>query len=215
MFKRRTPFALVPLGAVVFLGACKAATEVCTDPLTCGGGTPVTVTSVTVTSPTVDTVIAVGRTAQLQAAAASGSGPVTVPFSWTSSPTAVATVSASGGLVTGVAPGNALITVSQTNNAVTGTLQMRVVDANLPAVTAAIGDTLARSLRQALGASRQSAVQSGLTTCNSHVTSGNLLALKTCLTGLTNVPSGGSAADSTLLNALDIFFVYSKAQLGL
>jgi hypothetical protein len=209
MSARRIPFALVPLGAAVWLTACKGATEVCNDPLTCTG-----VTAVTVTSPTVDTVMAVGRTAQLVGAAVAGSTSVTIPFSWAANPVSVATVSPSGGLVTGVSAGTATITASQSNNAVTGQLRMHVVDANLTGVAAAASDTLTRALRAALSNTPRSAVIAGMTTCAGHTTSGNLLALNTCLTNLTNVSAGGSGADSTLLGALDVFFLYSKTQLG-
>jgi len=198
------------LGAAVLLAACKGATEVCNDPLSCNG-----VTAVTVTSPTVDTVMAVGRTAQLVAAAVSGSTSVSVPFTWASNPTAVATVSTNGGLVTGVSAGTVLVTASQNNNAVTGQLRMHVVDADLPAVAAAATDTLAGALRAALSNTPRSAVTAGLLTCAGHNTSGNLLALDTCLGGLQNVSAGGSAADSTLLSVLDVYFMFSQAQLGL
>jgi uncharacterized protein YjdB len=198
------------MGAVVFLGACKGATEVCNDPLTCTG-----VTTVTVTSPTVDTVMAVGRTAQLSAAAVAGGTAVTVPFTWAANPTSVATVSPAGGLVTGVAAGTVAITASQNNNSVTGQLSLRVVAADLPAVGTAVGDTLSRTLRAALSTTPRSTVNAGITTCQGHVTTGNLIALNTCLTNLMNVSSGGSAADSTFLNVLDVFFLFSKAQLQL
>jgi hypothetical protein len=159
--------------------------------------------------------MAVGREAQLVAAAVSGSTSVTVPFNWTANPTSVATVTTGGGLVTGVSAGTVIVTASQSNNAVTGHLRMHVVDADLPAVTAAVGDTLADVVRAALANTPRSAVNAGVVACGGHVVSGNLLALDSCLTALTNVSAGGSAADSTLLSVLDVFFVFSKAQLGL
>jgi hypothetical protein len=204
---------LVPLGAALLLAACKGATEVCTDPLQCTG-----VTGVTVTSPTVDTVMAVGDTTILQAAAVAGASSVTVPFTWASSNQAVATIAnatqATGRLV-GVSAGTVTLTASQTNNAVTGQLQMRMVNANLPAVTAAVTDTLTDALRQALSNTPRSSVNTGLTTCAGHVTSGHIRNLDTCLSNLMNVSAGGSAQDSTLLSVLDVFFLFSKDQLGL
>jgi hypothetical protein len=207
---RPTSFALMPLGVAAFLGACKSPTVECTDPLSCTG-----VTSIAVTSPTVDTVMAVGLTATLSATAMAGSTVVPIGLQFAANPTSVATVTPTGGVVTGVAAGNVTITVSQTNNGTTGQLLMRVVDADLPAVTAAVSDTLSRTLRAALSNTPRSAVNGGLVTCAGHVGTGNLLALNTCLTNLTNVSSGGSAADSTFLSVLDVFFLFSKAQLQL
>lgn len=209
MSVQRNLFALVPLGMAVFLGACKGATEVCNDPLTCTG-----VTAVTVTSPTVDTVMAVGRTAQLVAAAVSGTASVTIPFSWTANPTSVATVTPGAGLVTGVAAGTVTITAAQSNNAVTGQLSMRVVNANLPLVATVVADTLADALRQALNNTPRGTVTTGLATCAGHVTTGNLLALDACLASLTAV-AGTDTNDNALLNVLDLFFNFARSSLQL
>jgi hypothetical protein len=207
---QRNLFALVPLGMAVLLGACKGATEVCNDPLTCTG-----VTGITVTSPTVDTVMATGRTAQLVAAAVSGGSSVTVPFSWTAAPTSVATVAPATGLVTGVAAGTVMITVGQSNNAVTGQLRMHVVDADLPLVTDVVTDTLSARLRQALSNTPRGVVTTNLTTCSGHVGTGNLLALDACLNTLTGVSGGSNGNDNALLNVLDVFFTFARQQLQL
>lgn len=210
MSAQRNLFALVPLGMAVFLGACKGATEVCNDPLTCTG-----VTGITVTSPTVDTVMATGRTAQLVAAAVSGGTSVTLPFSWTANPTTVATVAPGTGLVTGVSAGTVMITVGQSNNAVTGQLRMHVVDANLPLVTAVVADTLARALRQALTNTPRGTVTTNMTACGGHVTTGNLLALDACLNTLIGVSGGTNGNDNALLNVLDRYFDFARQQLQL
>jgi hypothetical protein len=210
MSAQRTLFALVPLGVAVFLGACKGATEVCTDPLTCTG-----VTGVAVTSPTVDTVMATGRTAQLVAAAVSGGSSVTVPFSWTASPTSVATVAPGTGLVTGVSAGTVMITAAQNNNAVTGQLRMHVVDADLPLVSEVVTDTLSVRLRQALTNTPRASITTTLAACGGHVTTGNLLQLDACLNTLMGVSGGSNGNDNALLNTLDIFFDFARQQLQL
>ncbi len=217
MSRYRNLSVLGPLGALLFLASCKGAEQVCnpTDPLCGGGGGGTTVATVTITSP-VDSVIALSRTTTMTAVARdASSNPVTVTFNWTSNTVATATVNATTGLVTPVAVGSTTIQAAQNNNAVTGSQALRVVNANLPAVSALVGDSLAVRLRQALSATPQAAVVSGLATCGGHVTTGHVRALDTCLTGLTGVSGGSNGTDNALLNVLDLFFEHARRQLQL
>ena len=217
MTRSRNLGALGPLAAVLLLASCKGAEQVpCppTDPL-CGGGGGATVATVTITSP-VDSVIALSRTATMTAVARDASStPVTVTFNWTSNTVATATVNPATGLVTPVAVGSTTIQAAQSNNAVTGSRPLRVVNANLPAVTALVSDSLAVTMRRALTATPQAAVVSGLATCAGHVATGHVRALDTCLTGVTSVSGGTNGTDNALLNVLDLFFEHARRQLQL
>lgn len=207
-------FALAASAAVLVLASCKGAEQVCnpTDPL-CGGAGGITAIAVT---SAIDTVIANGRTAQMTAVASNASGNVSVTFGWTSLNPSVATVNPSSGLVTAVGTGTATIRASQSTNTVVGNLQLRVVNANLALVTAAVTDSMAVRLRNALGAVPQGAVTTGLTTCATHVVSGNLLALNTCLTSLIALgPPPIDNHDKVVLGILDVFFDFARRQLNL
>jgi len=83
----------------------------------CGGGDdPIAVVSVSVTPPTVS--VATGNTTQLAAATLDGNGAVITGrnVTWSTANASIATVS--GGLVTGVAPGN--VTITATSDGKTG-----------------------------------------------------------------------------------------------
>jgi hypothetical protein len=217
MYRSRNPFALVPLTAILVLASCKGAEQVCnpTDPL-CGGGGGGVVASILVTSPVVDTVMAASRTAQLTAVArdAGGSALASQPtMTWNSLNPSIATVNGTG-LVTGVSAGTATITA--TSSTVTGTISLRLVNANLPLVATLVADSMAVRLRQALGATPQAAVTAGLTTCATHRISGNLLALNTCLNSLIALgPPPIDNHDKVVLGVLDLFFDFARRQLQL
>ena len=215
MSRSRIPIALGALTGAVLLASCKAAADCApTDPVCNPGGAPIA--TITVTSPTVDTVMANGRTAQLvaQARDASNNPVTTVTLAWTSLNPSVATVDPTSGLVSAVATGSATIRVSQSQNAVTGQLQMRVVNANLPLLAVVVGDTLADAMRQALTNTPRTTIATGLNTCGGHITTGNLLALDTCLTGLSAV-TGTNGNDNALLGVLDLFFDFGKRLINL
>ena len=218
MTSRRSRLSIVPLVAALSLASCKGAEQVCnpTDPLCGGGGGGTTVASVTVTS-AIDTVMAVGRTAAMTAVARDASNNIVsgLTVNWTSLTMAAATVDAASGVVTGVAPGTSIVRAAQSNNAVTGQLQMRVVNADLPAVTATLADPFVTALRGALSATPQSTVNGLATTCAGHVTSGNLLALNTCLNGIIAVSGGSNGTDNALLAVLDLFAQHAQRRLQL
>ena len=105
-------------------------------------------------SPAVDTLVALGDTVRLTAAAtdANGHAVAGTEFSWASGDTTVATVDASG-LVTGVAPGEAEI--AATSSGVTGRAAFAVVDP-APSAVAVTPDTVVLS---ALGQTAQLAAE--------------------------------------------------------
>lgn len=211
----RSPFAYLLVAALTLAAAaCTGASEVCdpTDPL-CGGGPPgPTVSAIVVTSPIVDTVMAVGRTAQLSANATdSGGNPVTVTFTWTSTNTSTANVSANG-LVSAGAAGTT--TIRAAAGGATGTLAMRAVNADLLGIASTLTDTFVPALLAGVGASTASTVSGFIATCASNGTSGNVLAVNACLTNALNV-SGVTGTDTALLGVLALFLEQAQRQLQL
>jgi DNA/RNA endonuclease G (NUC1)/uncharacterized protein YjdB len=101
-----------------------------TSTYTCGGPGPGPITSVTVTPGTANVLLA--QTTGLTATARDANGiTVATTFTWSSSNTAVATVSSTG-VVTGLALGNAIITATAANG-VAGTSSVTVIPAGQPA----------------------------------------------------------------------------------
>jgi hypothetical protein len=171
---------------------------------------------VTVTS-SIDSVVAVGGPmAQMSAVARDASNNTVsgLTFTWTSTNTAAATVNAGSGLVTALAAGTTTIRASQNNNAVTGQLQIRAVNADLGAVTEAVGDPFVEALRRALSSAPAGTVSGLLNTCATHVTSGNVRALDGCLDDLIGT-SGANGTDDALLGVLELFFAHAQRQLRL
>jgi len=210
---RRGPVTLsVAMLFALALASCKGAEEVCdpTDPL-CSGGGGSTVANIVVTSP-IDTVMAVGRTVSMAAAATNSSGsPVSASFNWNSTNTSVATVNGSG-LVSVQAAGTT--TVQASASGVTGGIAMRAVDADLAAVTAAMTDPFRLALAAALTGTPASTLSSIITTCAAQVASGHVRALDTCLISALNV-SGTDGNDQALLGVLALFFEHAQRQLNL
>lgn len=108
----------------------------------CGGSDPTgpaAVTSVSVTTPN-STLTAIGETVQLSATAKSAKGGEirSIPFAWSSSNSAVASVS--GGAVTAV--GNGSATISAASGTITGTVQITVQQTASQVAIAFISDTM-------------------------------------------------------------------------
>lgn len=171
----------------------------------CGEGTQPVLgpSSIQVTSP-VDTVLAVGRSAQLAATARDASGNTVSPsLAWSSSNASAASVG-SAGLVNAVATGSATITASASG--VSGTLRVRVVQADLGSVLTLAGDAYAASLLAGLSTSKRAAVQPLTTACSAAATSGNVVAITTCISGVRNeVVSATDQTDKVLLAVLALY----------
>ena len=216
---RYRPRANLLLVAVALLMAsCTGAREVCSpsDPL-CGGGgsgggnTP-TVSVIAVTSPIVATVMAMGRTAQLSASASDASGnPITVTFSWTSANMSTATVSSSG-LVAAIGVGTTSVQASA--NGVTGSLTMRVVDADLDGVASTLGDSFVAAIRGGLTSATASTLSGFLSSCSTHINTGNVLAIDACLQGAQDT-NGADGTDDALLAVLALFLEHAQRNLQL
>jgi hypothetical protein len=116
------------------------------------------------------------------------------------------------GLVTALAAGTT--TISAATNP-TGTLSLRTVNANLPAVATLLGDSLAVRLRTALSTTPRGQVNTLLTTCTGHVTTGHVRALDACLSSISGVTGGTNGNDNALLGILDLFSDHGRRQLGL
>lgn len=212
------PLPLLPLLLAAFaLSSCKGAEEVCnpTDPL-CddgGGNGGASISSIEVSS-SVDTVMAVGRTAQMDATATDTDGATVSPdptFTWSSTNTSVATVSSSG-LVSAAAAGTTDIEASA--DGVTGSLTMRAVDANLDAISTLLGDAYLTSMVAGLDATTESTINGHLSTCSTNVDSGNILAIRDCLADAL-ATTGVDGTDTALLAVLALYFEQADRHLAL
>jgi hypothetical protein len=199
------------LAAALALASCKGAEQVCdpTDPLC--GGTP-TIANIAITSP-VDTVIAVGRTVTMTAAATSSTGgPITATFTWSSTNVGVATVTPSGGAVTANAAGTT--TIQALSGGVTGTKAIRAVNADLALIASLLGDQFRQLLTTELGATPESTLTGFLTTCGAQLTAGHVRNIDTCLQNALGV-SSANGNDQALLGVLSLYFSYAQDQLQL
>lgn len=175
--------------------------------LGCGGDDgigPPSVASVAVTSPIGDR-LAVGRTVQLSAEARDARGGTLpgVTFTWSSSVHGTAQVSATG-VASGVAAGDA--TISARADGVTGSLALRVIDADLDGITAALIDPFTTALVANLGSAVRERVQAALAQCVEGVAQGNFTTIETCLTGARAEVAGATdPTDRALLATLALF----------
>jgi len=181
-----------------------------------GGGTPTptptpTIATIDVTSP-IDSLLAVGRTTQLTAAALDATGAtVSATFTWSSTDPAAATVSASG-LVSGVAAG--ATTIRAVSGSVTGSTPFRAVDADLPGVAAVLGDSFAAGLVGALSGATNTSVAGFLSGCSNSLTTGHIGNVEQCLDAIAGA-SGADENDTALLAVLKLFVDFARTQLNL
>lgn len=210
---------LALLVGVLAITSCKGE-EVCdpTNPL-CGNGNGngngggTSIASIEVSS-AIDTVMAVGRTAQMDATATDTDGATVSPdptFTWSSTNTSVATVSSSG-LVSAAAAGTTDIEASA--DGVTGSLTMRAVNANLDAIATLLGDAYLGSMIAGLDATTESTINGHLSTCSTNVDSGNILAIRDCLADAL-ATTGVDGTDTALLAVLALYFEQADRHLSL
>lgn len=186
----------------------------------CGGdGDPASrVSSVSLTS-ALDTVIPVGFTTAVTAIGQDSDGdPVDVTFDWASSAEQVASVSGSGAVL-GVADGRAVISATARESdlvapgGATGTIPMRVVDADVDALRALLADPLAAHLVAALGPS-QGAVADALDECDAGLSSGNLVRASGCIDAVrAALASATDGDDRALLATLSLLTDYTASAL--
>lgn len=193
--------------AALLSTSCRGATEACdpADPL-CGDTTQSPpISSIEITSP-IDSVIAVGRSAQLSAVARGPNGnAVSASFTWTSSNESVAIVGGAG-FVTAQAVGTT--TISATAETVSGNYRMRAVAADLGTISALLSDAYFVSLVGALDQATAAELNGFLTACSNGIASGNVLAVATCLND-SIATSAANGNDTALLGMLDLFFGHS------
>jgi len=215
----RTSLGAACLAVVFSLASCQGGQEVCapTDPL-CGnggGGGGVQVASVTVTS-SIDSVVAVGGPQATMTAEArdASNNLVSVTFTWSSVTTSTGTVDSSTGVVTALAAGTTTIRAVPDNGSVVGAYTLRAVNADLPGVDALLSDPFLAALTGALGSTPGGSVGTLLSDCDSHVTSGNIRAIDSCLNNLLAV-SGSDGTDDALLGVMNLFFSLAQSRLRL
>jgi hypothetical protein len=172
-----------------------------------------TAASVTVTS-AVNNILAAGRTSQLTGAVLDASGnPLSATLTWSSSNNAVVSV-APGGLATAAGVGTAVVTAS--TGSVSGTLELRVVNANLAGVTTLAGDPYTAALLNGLTTAKKNVAQPIAATCAASATSGNVTAISTCVTGLrAEAASATDPTDRALLAVLMLIIDEVERRLGL
>lgn len=143
------------------------------------GPEPDPVRSVVVTSP-IEDVMAVGRSVALDAVAEDASGNA-IPgkaFTWRSSDDTVASVN-DNGRVQGLSTGRTGITAEV--DGVSGSLEMRVVAAELEQVSTLLEDVFTDRLVSKLGDAPRGVVGTALDDCSSALDAGYILALDACL----------------------------------
>lgn len=161
-------------------------------------GPDLAVETVEVTSP-IDTLLAVGWTAQLEATARDAAGgSVSSTFSWVSSAPTVATVDADGE-VSPLAPGTAQI--SATAEGVTGDLRIRVIAADVDAAAAVFADPLVDHFAGGLDASAAT-VDATLSGCTDALAAGNLVAADGCIEAIRAAAAAATDADERVLLAV-------------
>ena len=202
---------LVLASSTAVVASCSSETSGCapTDP-GCGQN-GATVSDIAVAA-TIDTVMAVGRTTQLSATATDqDDNPISTSFTWSSSSTSVATVDGDG-TVSAVGPGSASIEARAEGE--TGTWAVTVVEADLAGVTTLLADPFVEALIQSLDLDTGSSVSDLLTQCDTDLESGDVLAIRTCLTEAADVESSNTANDPALA-VLDLVFQESIRKLRL
>ena len=174
----------------------------------CGGDKnpvePAVVAAVQVTSP-VDSILALGRTAQLTATARDQAGnPMLVSLTWQSSNTGVVTVTAAG-LVAAAGTGTATVTASV--GSVSGIIRLRVAPADLPTASGLAADAFAGVLVAGLTSAKRTALEAAFAPCATGASSGNIVAIQTCVDNVRAQAS--TAADPTDRALLAVLVLYA------
>ena len=183
----------------------------------CGKGellAPAAVASVEVMSP-IDTLVALGRSDQLVATVrnSAGSAVSEARVSWGTSDPAVAGVSATG-LVTAVGTGTATITATVLD--ASGSLRLRVVAADLAAVSTLAQDAFAGSLVAGLSSAERPAAQAAYAGCASGAIAGNVVAVRNCVAAVRiRAASSTDQTDRALLAVLVLYADQIERSLGL
>jgi Big-like domain-containing protein len=170
-----------------------------------GGG----VSSVHVTS-AVDNILVPSRTSQLTAKARDqgGNEVAGAPFTWESSSPTVVTISSTG-LATALAIGTTTITATTPGRVgpVKGTIELRVVQADLATVSAVAGDAFGGVLLAALSSAKRPAVQAAWDKCGAGASTGNIAAVKSCVDGVRAEAASATDPTDQVLSAVLVLYV--------
>ena len=183
----------------------------------CKDQNPVPVVSTIDVTSLLDSILAVGKTTSLTAAAKDKAGAAVrgLTINWSSSNAAALTVNGSG-LATAVAPGNATISAAVASPPVTGILRMRAVQADLTTVAALSNDAFATALLAAVTTSKRTVVQVHWGKCASGALSGAVVAIMQCGTGVAaEAASATDPTDKVLLGFRQLYSDETQRRLGL
>jgi uncharacterized protein YjdB len=198
------PIAAASLAAVAISG--------CGDDGPTGPSPP---SQIEVSSP-IGSLMALGRTVQLSATARDNQGNVVtgVQVSWGSSNEAVARVSTTG-LVESVAEGNVTVTATAAAavGTVSGTLQLRVVAADLDGIGATLSDPFTQALVSHMTDATQASMQAALAGCSDGVSTGSLEAIQECLASAESQVGAATEPDDQALGAVLVLFLDHAEQL--
>ncbi len=171
----------------------------------CGeNAAPVTVASVDVTSP-IGSLLDVGGGTQLAAVGKNAQGAQVsgVSFTWTSSNTSVASVNATG-LIQALAVGTA--TIRADAGSASGSLALRVVDADLPGINTLVIDSYLAALVAAASSTVKTRLQAATAQCTAGVQQGDLEKIQACVAAVrTEGTNATDPTDRALLAVLSLF----------
>jgi len=122
-----------------------------------------------------------------------------------------ATVSSSG-LVAAIGVGTTGVQASA--NGVTGSLTMRVVDVDLDGIASTLSDSFVAAIRGGLTSATVSTLSGFLSSCSTHIITGNVLEIDACLQGAQDT-NGGDGTDDALLAVLALFLEHAQRNLNL
>lgn len=201
--RRSQTLLLLPL-AVLSLSGCSGSEDVFEPP---------TLQSVIITSPA-DTVVGVGFTVQMTAEGIATDGlPLPdVVFTWASSNPNVAQIQSSSGSVSTLSAGSTTITATSDN--IAGSLVMRVVPADVTALSSVLSDSFLSGMIAALSSTTRTSINAQLNLCNTGLASGSMLSVHLCLTTADNQGGDGSGSDTALLAVMDLYWAHALGLLN-
>jgi uncharacterized protein YjdB len=172
---------------------------------------PVTVSVVS----SVDVVMAVGRTAQMNATVTAAGGTVVsgATVSWRSSNDQVAAVSGSG-VVTGLQEGQ--VTITATHSGVSGSTPLTIIDADLEGIAELRNDPLMQLLVEQLSDDLSRQLSDALSSFDDAVTIGNCLAIRDALqAALSGTSASPNPSDVVTLAVIGLVLERAQGLLGM
>ena len=199
---------LLPLAALAAAGCGDGGGETPTGP------SGPDVSAIVVTSP-IDTLIDVAHTVQLAARATDSQGQeISVTgFNWQTSNAAVAVITAAGSLQPSSVGS---VTVTAAAGGATGSLRLRIVQADLAGIAAVLDDPFSDTLTLHLSSAIRSNLQSALDLAAGGVSSGNLVDVSEGLESAQGAVAAATTPDDLALAAvLQLLLVHAQSLLSL